>query len=121
MRGSSQPCTCLLETSVNSLRLLITVYFKLRRAGVTIRVGPHAAEQVQVLLHRSVAVFTLAAGLGERSAMLTHLFRRQALDIGFAHLDELDRIFIEPLVIVGGKKQLVAPVEAEPADVVHDG
>ena len=51
--------------------------------------GPHAREQIEVLLDRSVAIRALAAGLGQRPAVLADLVRRLAVDVRLAALDQM--------------------------------
>ena len=50
-----------------------------------------------------------------------HLLRRLVVDIGLAGADEQFGPFIEPVEIVGGVIEVLAPVEAEPAHVALDG
>ena len=80
----------------------------------------HAAEQIEVLVDRAIAIRALAAGLGERAAILAHLVGRQAVDVRLAVADELLGPLIELLEIVGRVIEVLAPVEAEPADVALD-
>ena len=82
--------------------------------------GAHAPEQVEIFLDGSIAIRALAARLGERAAVLAHLVGGQAVDVGLARLDELLGPLVELLEVVGRVKQVLAPVEAEPADVPHD-
>ena len=46
---------------------------------------------------------------------------RQIADVGLAGLDELDGPLVQLVEVVGGVEEAVFPVEAEPADVLHDG
>ena len=46
--------------------------------------GAHAAQQVEVLLGRAIAIGAVAAGLGERAAIGADLLRRQIVDVGVA-------------------------------------
>ena len=48
--------------------------------------GAHAREEVEVLLDRPVAVRALAAGLGQRAAVLADLLGAEAVDVGLAGL-----------------------------------
>ena len=59
----------------------------------------------------------VAAGLGERAAVLADLVGRQVVDVRVAGADEVDRPVVELLEVVGRVVQVLAPVEAEPADV----
>ena len=83
--------------------------------------GLHAAEQVEILVHGAVAERAVLAGLGQRAAVDPHLLRRLVVDIGLAGLDQHLGPFVELLEIIRGMKQVLAPVEAEPAHVVLDG
>ena len=80
----------------------------------------HALEEVQVLRDAAVAVRALRPGLGQGPAMLAHLRDRQLVHVGPARLDELHRPLVELLEVVARVVQVLAPVEAEPADVAHD-
>ena len=80
----------------------------------------HALEQVEVLLHRAIAVRAVLAGLGQRAAVLADLVGGQVVDVGLAVLDQLDRPLVELLEIVGGVVEAV-PLEAQPAHVLLDG
>ncbi|MNK85884.1 hypothetical protein D3C87_1057810 [compost metagenome] len=83
--------------------------------------GAHALEEVEVLLDRAIAVRAVAARLGRGAAVLAHLLGREALDVGEALVDELDRVLVELLVVVRGVEEVFAPVEAQPFHVGHDG
>ena len=83
--------------------------------------GLHAREQVEVLLDGAVAVGAVLARLGEGAAVLADFVGGQVADVGLAALDELDGPLVELVEIIGGVEEAVFPVEAEPADVVHDG
>ena len=83
--------------------------------------GPHAREQVQVLLHRPVAVRALLARLGERAAVLADFVGAQVAHVGLALLDEPDGVLVQLLEVIGGVVPPVFPVEAQPADILLDG
>ena len=83
--------------------------------------GAHALEQVEALLGRPVAPRALAAGLGERAAVLADLVGGEVVDVGLAGPDEVDGPLVELLEVVRGEVEVLAPVEAEPADVGLDG
>ena len=80
----------------------------------------HLLEQRQVLLDRPVAV-----GRGRRdadvAAVRPELFRRQFADVGKSLFDQLDGKLIVLFKVIGAVVETVAPVEAEPVDVLHDG
>jgi Flp pilus assembly protein TadD len=83
--------------------------------------GAHAREQVEVLLHRAVAVRAVATGLGQRAAAQADLLLGLVVDIGLAGPDQVLRPGVELLEIIGSKVQVRSPVEAEPAHVALDG
>jgi hypothetical protein len=82
--------------------------------------GAHALEQVEVLLDRAVAPRAVLAGRGEGAAVLADLVGGEVVDVGLAGLDEMDRPLVELVEVVGGVVEMLAPVEAEPADVFLD-
>ena len=53
--------------------------------------------------------------------MLPDLVGRQVVDVGLAGPDELDRPVVELLEVVGREVEVLAPIEAQPADVGLDG
>ena len=53
----------------------------------------HALKQIQVLLHRTVAIGALTAGLGQGASVLPDLLGVQVADIGLALFDQLDGVF----------------------------
>src|SRR5207342_619333 len=77
---------------------------------------PHPGEEVEIFVDRSVAVRAVAAGVGERTAILANLFRGQTVDIGLPLPDQLDGVPINPLEVIRRKQQL-GPGEAEPRHV----
>jgi hypothetical protein len=83
--------------------------------------GAHAREQVEALLGGPVAPRALAAGLGERAAVLADLVGREVVDVGLAGLDEVDGPLVELLEVVRREVEVLAPVEAQPAHVGLDG
>src|SRR5690606_36312662 len=80
----------------------------------------HTSKKIQVLLDGTIAIGALAAGLGQRAAIFADLVRREAIDIGLAVANELFRPLVELVEIVGSVIEPVAPIEAEPADVLLD-
>ena len=81
--------------------------------------GSHAAQQVEVLRHRAVAVGALAARLQDRAAVLLDLLVVEAVDVGLAGEHQPLGALVEPLEVVGREVQRV-PLEAEPAHVALD-
>ena len=95
----------------------------LRAQGVLIvreLARPHAAEEVEVFLDRPVAPG--AAGRGAHvAAVLAELLGRQLADVGETLLYKLLGVLIGLLEIVRAVEEAVAPVEAQPVDVLLDG
>src|SRR5262249_24569261 len=58
--------------------------------------------------------------LGQCAPRLPHLLRALIVDVRFASGDQLLRPAIELLEVVAGVVQVPAPIEAEPAHVIHD-
>ena len=83
--------------------------------------GAHAREQVEALLGRPVPPRALAAGLGQRAAVLADLVGGEVVHVGLADLDEVDGPLVELLEVVRGEVEVLAPVEPQPADVRLDG
>src|SRR5581483_3472026 len=77
----------------------------------------HALEQVEVLIDRTVAPGAVLARLRERAAVLPDLVGGQVVDVGLAGLDQVYGPVVELVEVVGGEVEMLAPVEAEPADV----
>ena len=82
--------------------------------------GAHTGEQIQTLLHRPVAVGG-HGGDADVAAVGLELLRRQLAHIGQPLLDEQHRLPVVLLKIVAAVEEPVAPVEAQPVDVLLDG
>ena len=82
---------------------------------------PHLLKQPQVLLHGTVAVRALLAGSLEISPVFPDLIRRQIADKRLSLLNEKNGALIHLLKIVGGEKQPVLIVGAQPLYVLLDG
>ena len=80
----------------------------------------HLFKQPQVLLDGPVAVGG-HGGNTDVAAVGLEFLRRQLTDIGKALLDELHRVLIVLLEIVAAVEEPVAPVEAQPVDILLDG
>ena len=91
------------------------------RAAVGKLSGPHAPEQVEVLLHRPLPERAVPAGLRQRAAVGPHLVLALVVDVGLARADQVLGPVVELLEIVGGVIEVLAPVEAQPAHVALDG
>ena len=82
--------------------------------------GPHSGEEVKTLLHRAVPVGALGGAVHVPPHLL-HLLRGQLADVGQALLDEGHGALVHLLEVVGGIVEPVAPVKAQPVDVLLDG
>ena len=83
--------------------------------------GLHAAEQVEVFLHRAVAERRVLAGFRQRAAVDADLFLRLVVDIGMAGLDQALGPVVQAVEIVRGVIEIGSPVIAEPVHVGLDG
>jgi len=81
----------------------------------------HAAEEVEVFGDGAMAERAFFAGDGGGAAIFLDVVEGEIADERFAFFDELLGEIVEPLIIIGREEFLVAPVEAEPADVFLDG
>ena len=82
--------------------------------------GAHPREEIEALLDRAVAPGAVPTGRGQRAAVLADLVRREVVDVGIPRPDEMDRPRVELLEVVRGEVEVLAPVEAQPADVRLD-
>ena len=82
--------------------------------------GAHSGKQVQAFLHGSVAVGGNCGGI-QVAPVLLELLRRQLADVGQSLLDQLHRVLIVLFKVIGAVVEAVAPVEAQPVDVLLDG
>ena len=80
----------------------------------------HPPEQVEILLHRAVAVGTVFARAGESAAVFADLVGAKVVHISFAGLNQLHCVVVELAEIIRGEKQPVFPVEAQPLHISHD-
>ncbi len=79
--------------------------------------GLHAAEQVEILLDRAIAERAVLAGLRQRAAAQADVLLRLVVDIGKACADQSLRPVIQPVEIIRGIEQVLAPIIAEPVHV----
>jgi hypothetical protein len=82
--------------------------------------GLHPAEQIEVLLDRSVPVRTRAPRLGQRAAIFANLIRGQVVHVGLAETNELLGVVVHLLEVIRRVEDVVVPLEPEPRDVGLD-
>ena len=82
--------------------------------------GAHAREQIEIFLDRAVAPGADGGGV-HIAAVFAELLRRQLAHIGKPFLDELHGVFVILLEVVRAEEKPVAPVKAEPVDVLLNG
>ena len=82
--------------------------------------GLHPLEQVEVLRDRAVAVGAVRARRGQRAAGLADLVGVEVADVRLAGLDQLHGPLVDLPEVVRGVVEPVLPIEAQPADVLHD-
>jgi len=91
-----------------------------RLAAVGKLAGAHAPEEIEVLLDRAVSERRGPPTLRQRPARLAHLLRGLIVDVCLAGRDELLSPPVELLEVIAGVMEVLTPVEAQPAHVVHD-
>ena len=82
--------------------------------------GPHAPEEVEVLLRRALPVRAGPAGFSHGPAVRADLLLGQAVDVGEAVLDHAQRHPVERSEVVRRVADLAVPLEPQPADVPRD-
>ena len=82
--------------------------------------GAHAGEQVEALLHRAIPVGG-HGGDADVAAVGFEFLRRQLAHIGQPLFDQQHRLAVVLLKVVAAVKEAVAPVKAQPVDVLLDG
>ncbi len=82
--------------------------------------GPHSAEQIQAFLLWAISIW---AGGGSREVPphFPHLFLAQFADIGQPLLNKLFGALVHLLKEIGSIVKTVAPVVAQPVDIVFNG
>ena len=79
----------------------------------------HAAQQVEILVDRTIAIRAVGARRRHRAALLADLLVGLRIDVGLALLHQQLAEVVQLLEVVA-RVQLVVPLEAEPLDVVLD-
>ena len=91
-----------------------------RHGAVGELTGPHALEQIQALLNGPVPVGALGGG-AHIAAHVAHLLGGQLADVGQTLFDEVHGALVHFLKVIRGIEEPVAPVEAQPTDILLDG
>ena len=76
----------------------------------------HAFKQIHTLFDRALPIRARAPGFGNRTAIRTHLFKRELLDIRMTCFNQLNSPVKELLKIITGKANL-RPLKPEPCDI----
>ena len=100
---------------------VMSIFARSTRGAVRELAPLHPLEQIEALLDRSLAPGAVLAGLGEAATVLADLVGGEIVDVGVTGLDQVDGPLVELVEVVGGVVEVLAPVEAEPADVFLDG
>ena len=79
----------------------------------------HPLEQIQIFLDGAVTVGG-DGGLADVAAVFPELVRRQVADVGQTLFDQLHGVFVVLFKIIRAVEEAVAPVKAQPVDVVLD-
>ena len=82
--------------------------------------GAHPGEEIQGLLDGPVAEGGASGGV-HVAAVLLKLLGGQLAHVGQALFDELHGVLVHLLKVVGGEEKAVAPVVAQPVDILLDG
>ena len=82
--------------------------------------GAHAREQIEVFLDRAVAPGADGGGV-HIAAVFAELLRRQLAHIGKPFFNQLHGVFVILLEVVRAEEEPVAPVKAEPVDILLNG
>ena len=73
---------------------------------------PHTLEQIQILLGRTVAVWTILARFGQSATILSNFVCAQVANIRFALFDQLYSILVKLLKVIRGIEQPVIPIKS---------
>ena len=97
------------------------VYFGAQN-GFSFRDFPvfHGLKACQVFFHGTVPVGGFLAGHVHVAALGAYFLHRLFVHVGQSLVDEGDGAFVKEIEHVAGKKEIVPPVEAQPADVFLD-
>ena len=82
--------------------------------------GPHASEQVQAFLRRTVPPGAVFARFRQRPAVGAHLLSGQLVHIGQSAPNPVLGDFIAFIIIVGGVKKPARPVKAQPVNILFN-
>ena len=81
----------------------------------------HALEQVEIFCDAPLTRGTVLARFCEGTTIAADFLGAELTDIGLAQLDQLHGEVVELIKIVRGEKEILAPVKAQPADIILDG
>ena len=82
--------------------------------------GAHARKQIEAFLNRAVAPGADGGGV-HIAAVFAELLRRQLAHIGKPFFNQLHGVFVILLEVVRAEEEPVAPVKAEPVDILLNG
>ncbi len=82
--------------------------------------GPHAPQQVEVLLDGPVAIGAVLAGLGQRAPLGAHFGGRRVVHVRLAFPDQMLGPRVQLLEVIRCVVEMFAPVEAQPVHVALD-
>ena len=83
--------------------------------------GAHTAEQVEVFIDRAIAERAVLAGFGQGAALGAHRLWGGVVHIGFPGADQMFGPGVKLLKVIRRVVKVLAPIEAQPADVTLDG
>ena len=83
--------------------------------------GAHAAEHVEVFIDRAIAERAVLAGFGQGAALGAHRLWGGVVHIGFPCADQMFGPGVKLLKVIRRVVKVLAPIEAQPADVTLDG
>ena len=64
---------------------------------------PHAAKEIQILVHRALAIGAVAARFGQGAAEFAHLVGVEIIDVGLAFANQVLGPFVKDIEIIGGE------------------
>jgi hypothetical protein len=83
--------------------------------------GAHSAKEVEVFLDGPIPIRAVPPWGRQRASILSNLIGREAVDVGLPVVNQLLRIAVHLFEVIGGVEHPIAPLEAEPANILLDG